>query len=103
MPLLVTRASPIGTETKLARTYRGLYPRLDVLTRQMYRSAMNLGLAGQIHDLSSVFDSYPEQVYLDVGHNNEAGHAAIVDALLPIVLPTRSSGLNNPGTPSAPH
>ena len=102
MPLLPTRASPIGTETKLARTYRGLYPRLDVLTRQMYRSAMNFGLAGQIHDLSSVFDSYPEQVYLDVGHNNEAGHKVIVDALLPIVLPTRSSELNATGIP-APH
>jgi lysophospholipase L1-like esterase len=91
MPLLVTRQSPIGTEAKLKQTFGGLYPRLDVLARQMYRSALDLRLTMQVHDFTAVFDSNPEQVYLDGGHNNEAGHLAIVDALLPIVMPTPPS------------
>jgi len=91
MPLLVTRQSPIGTEAKLAQTFGGLYPRLDVLARQMYRSALDLRLTMQVHDFTAVFDSNSEQVYLDGGHNNEAGHLAIVDALLPIVMPTPPS------------
>lgn len=87
MPLLATRQLPIGTEVKLAQTYGGLYPRLDVLARQMYRSALDLKLTTPVHDFTAVFDRNPEQVYIDGGHNNETGHLAIVDALLPIVAP----------------
>jgi hypothetical protein len=90
MPLLPVRQPKVGTETRLAQTYARLYPGLDVLARQMYRSALDLGLAGQIHDISAVFDSRPQQVFLDVGHNNETGHAAIADALLPLTAPTPS-------------
>ena len=54
MPLLPARRPTVRTEIKLARTYARLYPRLDVLARQMYRSALDLGLAGQIHDISAV-------------------------------------------------
>jgi hypothetical protein len=97
MPLLVTRQQPIGTEVTLARTFGGLYPRLDVLARQMYRSALDLRLAMQVHDFTAVFDSNPKQIFLDVGHNNEAGHAAIADALVPIIMPTL---LSEPRQPS---
>ena len=84
MPMLATRRSLVGTEVKLAQTYRGLYPRLDVFTRQIYRSALDLGLTGQVHDLAALFDTNPEQVYIDGGHNNETGIAVVADALLPI-------------------
>jgi hypothetical protein len=86
MPLLATRRSPVGSEVKLLQTFRGMYPHLDALSREMYRSAMEIGLEGRVHDLTHVFDDDAEQVYIDVGHNNEAGHAVIVDALLPIIM-----------------
>ncbi len=91
MPLLATRQSPVGTEAILAQAHGRMYPGLDLLTRQMYRSALDLGLAGQVHDLSAVFDGNPKQVYVDLGHNNEEGHAMIANALLSIVMPTPAS------------
>jgi hypothetical protein len=91
MPLLATRQSPVGGEVKLAQAQGRMYPGLDLLTRQMYRSALDLGLTGQVHDLSAAFDGNSEQVYVDGGHNNEVGHAVIADALLPIVMPTPPS------------
>jgi hypothetical protein len=103
MPLLATRQSPVGTEIKLAQTYGRMYPGLDILTRQIYRSALDLRLAGRVQDLSAVFDRSAQQVFLDLGHNNEAGHAAIADALLPMVTPTPPSELSStPLRPATP-
>jgi hypothetical protein len=86
MPILATRRSPVGTEEKLVKTFSGLYPGFGTLARQMYKSAVELGPAGQVHDFTTVFDSNPDQVYLDGGHNNEAGSLAVADALLPIAV-----------------
>ena len=85
-PLIGMRRSLIGSEVQLAQTYGRLYPRFDVLAAEMYRDALNLGLTGQIHDLTIVFDNSSEQYYFDGGHVNEAGNMAIVDALLPIAM-----------------
>ena len=90
-PRIETRRSPIGTEAKIAQSYRKLYPRLEVLATQMYRDTLTLGLTGQVHDLTAVFDRSSEQVFVDSLHLNEAGNIAIVDALLPIVMAPRSN------------
>jgi lysophospholipase L1-like esterase len=84
-PLLASRRTPIGTETRLVQWTQNMYPGVEKLTSRMYRDALDLGLAGQVHDFTEVFDRNSEQVYIDGGHNNEAGNLAIVDALLPIV------------------
>jgi len=84
-PLLASRRQPVGTEIQLAQTYRRLYPRFGALAVQSYRAALDLGLDGQVHDLTTVFDDSSEQYYIDGGHVNEAGNAIIVAAILPIV------------------
>jgi lysophospholipase L1-like esterase len=84
-PLLVGRRSLAGTEVQLAQTYRRLYPRFDMLAKRSYRDALDPGLDGGIHDLTTVFDDSRDQYYFDGGHVNEAGNAIVVDALLPIV------------------
>jgi hypothetical protein len=61
---MATRRPLIGTEVKLAQTYGRLYPGRDRLGAAMYRSALDLGLAGQVHDLTAVFNDVPEQVYM---------------------------------------
>jgi hypothetical protein len=86
-PLLASRRTPVAGEVHLLRMAQNWWPKLDVLTAKMYRDAADLGLTGQVHDFTTVFDNNPEQVYIDGGHNNEAGNLAIVDALLPIVVP----------------
>jgi lysophospholipase L1-like esterase len=85
-PLIEFRRPLIGSETKIAQTYSRLYPGLNMLAGQMYRQALSLGLTGQIHDLTTVFNGRSEQFFFDGGHVNEAGNVAIVDALLPIAL-----------------
>jgi hypothetical protein len=90
-PLLATRRAPVGTEAQLVQMTKSMYPGFDTLTLQMYRDALDLGLTGQVHDFTGVFDHNPKQVYIDGGHNNEAGNLALVDALLPIVTSKPSS------------
>jgi lysophospholipase L1-like esterase len=84
-PLVLFRRTPSGTETKIAQTYRRQYPHLDVLASQAYREALDLRLTGQVHDLTAVFDHSSTQFFIDEVHLNEAGNAALVDELLPIV------------------
>ena len=90
-PLIGFRRTPVGTETKIVQTYRRLYPRLFVLATQMYHDVLNRGLAGQVHDLTAIFDHSSEQLFFDVGHVNETGNVIFADALLPIVLPAPPS------------
>ncbi len=84
-PLVLFRHTPGGTEPEIAQTYRRQYPRLDVLASQIYRDALGLRLNGRVHDLTAVFDHSPGQFFIDEVHLNEAGNAALVDELLPIV------------------
>jgi hypothetical protein len=89
--LLTLRRSPVGGEVHLVRMAGNWWPKLDALTAKMYRDVADLGLTEQVHDFTTVFDSSPEQVYIDIGHNNEVGNLVIVDALLPIVMATPPS------------
>jgi len=88
-PLVLFRRMLIGSEPKIAQTYRRQYPRLDVLASQIYHEALGLRLTSLVHDLTSVFDHNPEQFFIDEVHLNEAGNKVFVDMLLNVVMPAK--------------
>jgi hypothetical protein len=73
-PLLFTRASPVGPETHLARTFRRLFPGFAAVAVKMYHDALLSMPEARIHDLSAVFDDIAEPVFTDNVHVNETGN-----------------------------
>ena len=89
-PMMFDRKTHFGVEAVMARTLARVYPRMDVLTRDMYRDALALGPARHVYDLSHIFEPTQAPLFLDFIHLNEEGNriaaeqiASIVSARLP--------------------
>jgi lysophospholipase L1-like esterase len=86
-PFLLRRKSPTGSEVAIAQTLKRVYPRLDVLSSQLYRDAAAAAPADQIQDFSSVFDQTVQQVFVDSTHLTETGNELVAARLGPIIAP----------------
>jgi lysophospholipase L1-like esterase len=86
-PFLLGRQSPAGSEAAIVQSLKRVYPRLDVLSSQLYRDALAAAPAGQVHDLSGTFDQTSQQVFIDSVHLTEAGNELVAQRLVPIVAP----------------
>jgi lysophospholipase L1-like esterase len=84
-PPVFARNPPVGSEVQIAQSLKRAYPRLDVLTSQMYRDAITNGPAGRVHDLSDIFDRSSQQVFTDSFHLNEIGNELVAKRLAAIV------------------
>jgi lysophospholipase L1-like esterase len=86
-PVLFMRKTPIGSEIRLARTLRQLYPRYEETFRTMYGTAMEAGL--QVRDATDVFDQSTEPYFIDVVHLNEAGNRILAERLAEFIAARR--------------
>jgi len=85
-PMMFDRPAHPGAEARMAETLGRIYPRMDVLARQMYRDAVASGPAGRVFDLSDTFTRATQPLFLDTVHLNEAGNRIVAERLAPIVI-----------------
>jgi lysophospholipase L1-like esterase len=83
-PQLLTRKPLIGSEAKLASSSLNIFPKLDTLIAESYRTAVSLGPF--VHDFSRSLNDGKDQVFLDTMHFNEAGTDKTAKTLLPFTL-----------------
>jgi len=60
--------------------------RLFAAIIEEYRRHPELAAAGDVVDLSALFDDRAEPVYIDFYHLSEAGNAAVAEAMLPAII-----------------
>jgi GDSL-like Lipase/Acylhydrolase len=82
-PMLLTRNQPHGSEIRLARTLKQIYPRYRELVESIYRSTLNTGLP--IHDRYDLFDQSGDPYFFDAVHVNEAGNRFAAERIVEIV------------------
>jgi lysophospholipase L1-like esterase len=102
-PWLVSRAQPVGPETRLEPAVEANYPGLAELWDAIFAGALDAGAEGHTMDLRAGLDDVRSPIFADMVHVNEIGNAAIARRLVPIVaraLPQNRSLPQN-GEPQA--
>jgi lysophospholipase L1-like esterase len=102
-PWLVSRAQPVGPETRLEPAVEANYPGLAELWDAIFAGALDAGAEGHTIDLRAGLDDVRSPIFADMVHVNEIGNAAIAQRLVPIVaraLPQNRSLPQN-GEPQA--
>ena len=84
-PMMFDRPVHPGAEARMAATLARIYPRMNVLARQMYRDAVASGPPGRVFDLSDTFQQAAQPLFLDTVHLNEAGNRIVAERIAPIV------------------
>jgi lysophospholipase L1-like esterase len=84
-PWLLSRAHPLGSETRLRTSIDANLPALAQLWDAMYAGALAAGPKDYTFDLRGALDAVGSPVFADVIHVNEVGNAAIAQRLEAII------------------
>lgn len=84
-PWLLSRAHPVGPETRLASGVEATFSGLAELWDAVYAGAQDAGPKDHVFDLRAAVDDVRSPIFADMVHVNEIGNAAIAQRLVPIV------------------
>jgi lysophospholipase L1-like esterase len=87
-PVITTKQQKSADETRFEADYTtdaALRRRFYQLVIDAYRGHRQSAMAGDMVDLSAIFDRLGDPVYIDAYHLSETGNAAVAEAMLPFV------------------
>ncbi len=84
-PWLLSRAHPVGPETRLAPGVEATFPGLAELWDAVYAGALDAEPKDHVFDLRGAVDDVRSPIFGDMLHVDEIGNAAIAQRLVPIV------------------
>ena len=85
-PMLLERKAQSGPDARMARIFKRLFPRFNVLTERVYQDALATGPASRVHDFTHIFDQSTKPYFLGLIHVSEAANRMAAAHLAPIVV-----------------
>jgi hypothetical protein len=96
-PWLLSRAHPVGPETRLKPAVEANYPGLADVWDAIYAGALDARATDRTFDLRAGLDDVGSPIFADMIHVNEIGNAAIALRLVPIVARGLRHNAETPG------